>query len=79
MKERFTISFDPVWAQQLRQMAGDSAGGVSGYLERLVRQQALREAVRALGDRYDEHPEERRARIEEIEADEAERAALGVL
>ncbi len=68
-KERLTISVDRAVAARVRQCgARRGSGGASGYLERLVRQDELREAVDALGRWYGEHPDV-------ADADEAERVA----
>jgi hypothetical protein len=68
-KERLTISVDRKVAARVRQCgARRGAGGASGYLERLVRQDEIREGVEAMGRWYAQH-------AEVIEADEAERIA----
>lgn len=73
-KERLTISVDREVATRVRQCgARHGAGGASGYLERLVRQDQIREAADALGRWYDRHP----GRIEEAEAERV--AAAGEL
>jgi hypothetical protein len=55
-KERITISLDAGVAARVRQCGAKNRGGVSGYLERLVRQDQLREAVDAMARWYDRHP-----------------------
>jgi hypothetical protein len=44
-RERMTVSLDGRTAERVRQCGARSRGGASGYLERLVRQDALREAA----------------------------------
>jgi hypothetical protein len=44
-RERMSVSFDGTVAARIRQCGAKSRGGASGYLERLVRQDALREAA----------------------------------
>jgi hypothetical protein len=44
-RERMTVSFDSAIAARVRRCGARSRGGASGYLERLVRQDALREAA----------------------------------
>lgn len=68
-KERMTISLDGRAAARVRQCAALSRGGASGYLERLIREDEMREAVAAAGRWYALHAGE----VEE--ADEAERIA----
>jgi hypothetical protein len=55
-KERITISLSPGVAERVRQCGAKNRGGVSGYLERLVRQDELREGVDAMARWYDRHP-----------------------
>ena len=55
-KERITISLDAGVAARVRQCGATSRGGVSGYLERLVRQDELREGVDAMARWYARHP-----------------------
>jgi hypothetical protein len=43
--ERVTVSFEPAVAQRVRQCGSQARGGASGYLARLVQQDALREAA----------------------------------
>ncbi len=65
-KERLTISVDREVATRVRQCgARHGAGGASGYLERLVRQDQIREAADALGRWYTGHP----AYIDDAEAE----------
>jgi len=44
-RERITVSFDSRTAERVRQCGARHRGGASGYLERLVQQDALREAA----------------------------------
>lgn len=68
-KVRLTISVDRTVAARVRQCgARRGAGGASGYLESLVRQDEIREGVEAMGRWYAQHPEV-------VDADEAERVA----
>jgi hypothetical protein len=55
-KERITISLDAGVAARVRQCGATSRGGVSGYLERLIRQDELREGVDAMARWYARHP-----------------------
>ena len=43
--ERVTVSFEPAIAQRVRQCGSRARGGASGYLARLVQQDAIREAA----------------------------------
>ena len=55
-KERITVSLDAGVAARVRQCGATSRGGASGYLERLVRQDELGEAVDAMASWYARHP-----------------------
>lgn len=55
-KERLTVSLDTGVAARVRQCGARTRGGASGYLERLVRRDALREAVSSAADWYARHP-----------------------
>jgi len=66
--ERITVSLDAGVAARVRQCGARSRGGVSGYLERLVRQDQVREGVDAMARWYAQHPGY-------VEAGEAERIA----
>ncbi len=44
-RERLTVSMEPSTAAHVRQCGARTRGGASAYLERLVRQDALREAA----------------------------------
>ncbi len=68
-KERLTISLDGRAAARVRQCAAASRGGASGYLERLIREDEMREAVAAAGRWF-------AANAEHVEADESERVAV---
>ncbi|WP_433803392.1 hypothetical protein [Actinomycetospora sp. CA-084318] len=57
MAERITVSFDESVARRVRQCGAHTRGGASGYLERLVRQDELREALRAHGQWFEQHPD----------------------
>lgn len=68
-KERLTISVDRAVAARVRQCAArHGTGGASGYLERLVRQDEVREAAEAMSRWYAERPEL-------VDIDEQERIA----
>jgi hypothetical protein len=56
MSERITVSFDAAVARRVRQRGEQTRGGASGYLERLVRQDELREALTAHGRWFAAHP-----------------------
>ena len=56
MAERMTVSFGEPVARRVRQCGARTKGGASGYLERLVRQDELREALRAHGQWFAQHP-----------------------
>ena len=56
MTERMTVSLDESVARRVRQCGARTKGGASGYLERLVRQDELREALRAHGQWFAQHP-----------------------
>ncbi len=55
-RERLTVSMEPQTAARVRQCGARTRGGASGYLERLVRQDALREAAEAASAWYAAHP-----------------------
>lgn len=54
--ERMTVSFRRPTAQRVRQCGAHASGGASGYLERLVREDELREALRSHGRWFTAHP-----------------------
>ncbi|MEJ2889320.1 hypothetical protein [Actinomycetospora aeridis] len=56
MTERITVSFDEAVARRVRQRGEQTRGGASGYLERLVRQDELREALQAHGRWFAANP-----------------------
>lgn len=68
MRERVTISLDERIAARVRQCGARSRGGASGYLERLVRQDEMREAVAAMARWYAENP----SFVEDSELERAE-------
>ena len=53
----------------VRQRSANSAGGISGYVERLIRHDQLKDAVTAVARWHAKNPEL-------VEADEAERLAV---
>lgn len=55
-RERLTISLDQPIAARVRQCGARTRGGASGYLERLVRADALREAANDMACWYAAHP-----------------------
>jgi hypothetical protein len=56
MRERVTVSLDQRVAARVRQCGARSRGGTSGYIERLVREDELREAAAAMARWYAAHP-----------------------
>lgn len=56
-KERLTVSLDSHAAARVRQCGARTRGGASAYLERLVRQDALREAAEQHARWFAEHPD----------------------
>jgi len=62
---RLTIRVDPRVAERVRSCARPETGGASGYLQRLVRQDEIRDAAAAMSRWHAEHPE--RAEIDEDE------------
>ena len=74
MTERMTVSFGEPVARRVRECGERTRGGASGYLERLVRQDELREALRAHGQWFAQHPDyESDARAEAAAAHDASR------
>jgi len=74
-KERLTVSMDPEVAARVRQCGVRIRGGSSAYLERLVQQDALREAVREHGTWFRSNPHFIEQSLEETAAAfEAERS-----
>ncbi len=67
-KERVTVSLDPSAVARVRQCGAKARGGASGYVERLVREDALREAVREHGRWFREHPDYLEHSLEETPA-----------
>ena len=73
-KERMTVSLDPATVERVRQCGARTRGGASGYLERLVRQDELRDAVREHAQWFRENPDYTEHALEEAAAaTEAER------
>jgi hypothetical protein len=56
-RERTTFSLEPSTVARIRQCAARNRGGASGYIEQLVRADAMAEAVRGLGEWYEAHPD----------------------
>ena len=56
-RERITVSLESGVAARVRQCGATSRGGASGYLERLVRQDELREAGEAMARWYAANPQ----------------------
>lgn len=52
-----TFSFHRPAAQRVRMRGAQVKGGASGYLERLIREDELREALRAHGQWFAAHPD----------------------
>lgn len=67
-KERMTVSLDPTAAARVRQCGAQARGGASGYVERLIRQDELREAVREHGRWFRENPAYTERALEETAA-----------
>jgi len=71
-----TISVEDRTAARVRQCGARTRGGASAYLERLVRQDELREAVREHGQWFRDHPDYIEQSVEETAAAfDAERSA----
>jgi hypothetical protein len=68
MKERVTISLDASVAARVRQCGARTRGGASAYVERLVRQDAMREAAASAASWYARHPDYAEHSIREAEA-----------
>jgi hypothetical protein len=73
-KERVTVSLDQRAAARVRQCAAGTRGGASGYIERLIRDDEMRDAVADAAAWYGAHPDAERAA--ELDAIEAELARL---
>jgi hypothetical protein len=56
VKERMTVSLDGHVAARVRQCGARTRGGASAYVERLVRQDAMREAATSAAAWYAAHP-----------------------
>ncbi len=67
-KERLTVSLDVAAAARVRQCGARTRGGASGYLERLVRQDELRDAVREHGRWFQTNPDYTEQALEEAAA-----------
>lgn len=63
-----TVSLDAATVARVRQRGARTRGGASGYLERLVRQDELGEAVREHGQWFREHPGYAEQALEETAA-----------
>ena len=75
-KERMTVSLDSGTVARVRQCGARTRGGASGYLERLVRQDELGEAVREHAQWFRDHPDYIEQSLEETAAAfDAERPA----
>jgi len=55
-RERITVSLGSSAAERVRQCGARNRGGASGYLERLVQQDALREAAEQHARWFAENP-----------------------
>jgi hypothetical protein len=55
-RKRLTVSMEPQTMARVRQCGARFRGGASGYLEHLVRQDALREAAASAASWYAAHP-----------------------
>ncbi|MDQ3154626.1 MAG: hypothetical protein M3R63_23845 [Actinomycetota bacterium] len=67
-KERMTVSLAGSTAARVRQCGARTRGGASAYLERLVRQDALREAAEHHARWFAEHPNYLADAVAEAEA-----------
>gem|GEM_PF-2516137 len=75
-KERMTVSLDAGTVARVRQCGARTRGGASAYLERLVRQDELREAVREHGRWFRDHRDHAEQALQETAAAfDAERTA----
>lgn len=74
MKERVTISVDGPVAARVRQCGARTRGGASAYVERLVRQDQMREAAASAASWYAAHPGYAEHSSEEAERGLAETA-----
>jgi hypothetical protein len=72
MRQRVTISLDERAAARVRQCGARTRGGASAYLERLVRDDELREAAATMAAWYDAHPGYAEDAVAETEAAHAE-------
>jgi hypothetical protein len=72
VRQRVTISLDHRTAARVRDCGARTRGGASAYLERLVRDDELREAAAVMAAWYDAHPGYAEDAIAETEAAHAE-------
>lgn len=63
-----TVSLEPRTAERVRRCAARTPGGASGYLERLVKQDQLAEAVRDHGEWWRANPDYAEQTLEEAAA-----------
>jgi hypothetical protein len=68
MKDRVTVSLDQSVAVRVRQCGARTCGGASAYLERLVRQDSIREAAESAAKWYAQHLNYAAASADEAEA-----------
>jgi hypothetical protein len=71
-RERATFTFDPGTMTRIRQCGARNRGGASGYLEALVRRDAMQDAVADLAAWYQRHPNYAEDSAAEFEAAAAE-------
>jgi len=71
-RERATFSLDPSTVARIRQCAARNRGGASGYIEQLVREDAMRDAVAQLERFHREHPTYAEESLAERDAAQAE-------
>ncbi|ODU05236.1 MAG: hypothetical protein ABS81_08205 [Pseudonocardia sp. SCN 72-86] len=71
-RERATFSLDGTTIGRIRQCAATSRGGASGYIERLVREDAMRDAVAKLEQFHQDNPSYAEDALAEIAAAQAE-------
>lgn len=71
-RERATFSLDGTTLTRIRQCAAANRGGASGYIERLVREDAMRAAVAQLEQFHRDNPRYAEESIAEGRAAQAE-------
>lgn len=71
-RERVTFSLDGTIVARIRHCAASNRGGASGYIERLVREDAMRDAVAQLEQFHTEHLTYAEDSIAERDAAQAE-------